>query len=244
VGQLLAALARLLGIRLALLGGRSGQLPAAFEGCLGVRGGALGCRVRQLAAALQGGFGVRSAAFCGGTGQFAATLGAGLQTMHDLLAQLRVQHVVRGARQRAGHLVGEPLGGAAPAPAQRRLARGVGGRDEQPTQQTHVGQERPPLLSLALRVGLVPKHVRAKVSRDHRQRECGRRHPRQLAGGQQHPTADLDGGVDLGERLGVRRNIAAHGIGQRLQAAHRRLCRLSCRFRVEQGVHSLADKDS
>jgi hypothetical protein len=72
----------------------------------------------------------------------------------------------------------------------------------------------------ALGVGLGPEHVRSEVGRQHRKRQGGRGDARHFASGQQQTAPDLNGRIDLRERLGVAGNLAAHRIRQRLQTVH------------------------
>jgi len=52
------------------------------------------------------------------------------------------------------------------------------GGNDQPADQTDVGQERTTFVGLALRVGLTPKHMSAKASRHHAECESRRRQAR------------------------------------------------------------------
>ena len=134
--------------------GHLGQFRAALAGSLGQRGGAFTGHLGQFRAALHGHVSQFRAAFPGHVCQSASPLGADLQAVAHLFGDRAVtkRAARRGpGRQRGGDGRGHPLGSAAAAPAERRLALGVDGGDGQPGDQAHIGQERTAFVGLRCR---------------------------------------------------------------------------------------------
>ena len=105
---------------------------------------------------------------------FAAPLGADLESTAQLVSERAVgERTARTQPRRAARAVtvSDTLRAAWPRQPRDGLPLGVHCRNDQSTDEAHVGQEGASFVGFAMRIGLIPKHMPPKAAGNHAERQ-------------------------------------------------------------------------